>query len=61
MVNGKKAALPVRAPLVYDGTEGGLSMYLATQIFDTLIKNIHLEEDDLQRIAGLFCYISILK
>lgn len=51
-IEGEKTALPVGAPLVYDGAEGGTASELAQQITTTLLQNWQLPETHLQMIAG---------
>lgn len=53
-IDGEKVELPVGAPLVYEGTEGGTSAQLADQIIKTLQQNWQLPDSHLQMIAGLF-------
>lgn len=53
-IDGEKQVVPVGAPLVYDGSEGGSSIVLAHQMFEVLSNNWQLPEPHLEVIAGLF-------
>lgn len=49
---GEKTVVPIGAPVVYTGAEGGCSEELAFQICNSIKKNLQISDGDLKMIAG---------